>query len=280
VLQLIHPAHRRCAATLAGVVASGLGACGSVTPSNGRPDSALPFDAAIDAVPPPDGGCAPVALITDVQSADPGYGNACIRGAWTLQAFNGTTVPDAAGQPDQTTLVSPVAFAAGTNPLDTSSTFAIHVSGMGQQNVGSDFSYAELFAALNQPSDDKVGTVDASMYTGIQFYGKISANRTTGVRLTVANLFTDPAGGMCTPGGSNKTDCYDNPGIGLTLSATSWMMYRVPFADLMQQDYGFPSPVGPAFPRSAITHIRWDIGIAELGPTEPWELWIDDLMFY
>jgi hypothetical protein len=281
MLPLMHPAHRRRAATLAGVVVTGLGACGSVQPQSvpdaALPDAALPRDAAL----PVDvgiHGCAPVALITDVQSTDPGYGNACIRGGWTLEASNGTTTPVAVGQPADTALVSPVAIAMGSNPLALSSTFAVHVFGEGQHNVPPKFGYAELFASLNHPSDDEVGTVDASMYTGIQFYGKLSFGA-TGARLTVANLFTDPVGGRCTPGGTNNNDCYDNPGMDLTVSA-DWKMYQVPFAGLEQLHYGYPSPVGADFPRSAITHIRWDIGIPDTGNTAPWDLWIDELRFY
>jgi hypothetical protein len=246
-----------------------------VTPQR-NPDAALPADTAL---PDVGGihGCAPEALITDVQSTDPGYGNGCIRGAWTLEAVTGTTTPPV-GQTDNTVLVSPVAIGMGSNPLAPSSTFAIHVSGSGQHNVPPNFGYAELFASLNHPSDDEIGTVDASMYTGIQFYGKLSFGD-AGARLTVANLFTDPVGGMCTPGGTNHNDCYDNPGAAITTS-TDWTLYQVPFASLEQLDYGFLSPIGDKFPKGAITHIRWDIGIPSPGEAAPWELWIDDLRFY
>jgi len=279
MLQFMHAVHRRCAAALAGTIAIGLGACGSVQPQR-TPDAAVPADAADAALPGDVGihGCAPVALITDVESTDPGYGNACIRGAWRLEALNGTTTPDAVNQPSNAVLVSPVAITSDPNPFNTSSTHAVHVSGEGQHNVGENFAYAELFAALNQPSDTEVGTVDASMYTGIQFYGKLSAG-STGARVTVGNLFTAPAGGMCTPGGANKTDCYDNPGIELVMS-TTWKKYEVPFASLTQYGYGYPSPVGPAFPRNAITEVRWDIVVPDTGNTMAWDLWVDDLRFY
>jgi hypothetical protein len=86
-------------------------------------------------------------------------------------------------------------------------------------------------------------------------------------------------GGKCTPGGTNHNDCYDNPGAKITMS-TTWKMYQVPFASLEQLDYGYPSPIGADFPRGAITHIRWDIGIPDTGGTAPWDLWIDELRFY
>jgi len=38
---------------------------------------------------------------------------------------------------------------------------------------------------------------------------------------------------------------------------------------------------GPAqFPKNAITLLKWDIGIPMTGPTDPWELTVDDLTFY
>jgi len=58
------------------------------------------------------------------------------------------------------------------------------------------------------------------------------------------------------------------------------MQYQIPFVSLMQGGYGNQSPTGVDFPKSAITFVRWDIGIPSTGPTEPWELWIDDVTFY
>jgi hypothetical protein len=254
---------------VAGAALVALMACGKVQP-------AVPADASMA-----DGGlpgCVPTALITDVEEAQAGYGSACIRGGWTLEALNGTTVPMSVGQPSNTTLVVPTSIVVGSNPLARTSSFAIHVSGSGQRNVSSEFSYAQLTASLNRPTDDQVGTVDASAFTGIEFLGKLTAGA-TGVRLTVGNLYTDPAGGRCTPGGSNDVDCYDDPGAGLPLNDT-WTRYRIPFTTLTQDGFGLPSPLGAAFPKEAITHIKWDLGIPETGETAPWELWVDELRFY
>jgi len=49
---------------------------------------------------------------------------------------------------------------------------------------------------------------------------------------------------------------------------------------LTQLGFGNPSPVGQAFPKEAITLLKWDLGIPSTGPTAPWELWVDDLTFY
>jgi hypothetical protein len=59
-----------------------------------------------------------------------------------------------------------------------------------------------------------------------------------------------------------------------------WMKYQIPFASLTQIGFGNQSPTGAAFPRSAITLLKWDIGVPMTGPTDPWDLSVDDLTFY
>lgn len=262
-----------------GVAMSSLAACGSVaTPSN--PDAAGPADAAPDSTA--DGrlpSCKPTAVITPVESATAGYGDSCIRGGWTLEALNGTTDPMAVGKPANTVLVSPTRLGAGENELNTASTYAVHVSGSGQATTASQSSYAQLTASLNRGSDTDVGTVDASAFIGIQFSAKLSTG-VDGLRLTVGNLYTDPAGGMCVPGGTDHTDCYDNPGIALTPHDGTWQLYEVRFDQLQQLDFGLPSPVGASFPKDAITHIKWDVGIPQTGATPAWDLVVDDIKFF
>jgi hypothetical protein len=231
-------------------------------------------DASPNADAPWQRNCAPAAVITTIESTDPYYGNDCVHGGWDLQSLNGTTVP-ASGRVAVAVPPSPITL--GSNPFDPSSTFAIHVTGSGQQNMPSEFAYAQLTAHLNTISDTEIGTVDARAYTGIQFYAIVNTGP-TGARLTVGNLYTDPAGGMCTIA-SGPTGCYDNPGAQLTVS-TTWQKYTIRFADLVQLGFGNPSPVGAAFPKQAITHLKWDIGIPDTGPTAAWELWIDDLTFF
>jgi hypothetical protein len=246
-----------------------LPACGSVR-DQGDPDAAPAADAW-------QRSCAPAQLITRVESADPFYGDDCVHGGWSLEALNGVTTPATAGGPDRQASVPPESITLGANPLDPSSTFAVHVSGSGQANTGTEFTYAQLAARLNTISETQIGTVDASRFTGIQFYGIINTG-TLGARLTVGTLFTDPSGGMCTTTAGPK-GCYDNPGAQLAVS-TAWTKYQVPFASLTQLGFGNPSPLGADFPRSAILDLKWDIGIPMNGPTPPWELWIDDLTFY
>lgn len=243
-----------------------LAACGSVR-NQANPDAAVWASS-----------CAPAPLVTTVEAADAGFSNACIHGQWYLQALNGTTMPAAPGQPNNTVPVASAPITIGSNPLDPSSTFAVHVTGSGQENVGSTFTFAQLTASLNAPSAAQIGSVDASAYTGIQFYAIVNTAM-TGARLTVANLYTDPLGGRCTTPPGQPTSCFDHPGAQLAIS-TTWTKYQIPFASLVQIGFGNPSPTGAMFPKNAITLLKWDIGIPMTGPTAPWELWVDDLTFY
>jgi hypothetical protein len=249
------------------MLATALAACGQI-PALPGPDADLPPWQPSCVVPAP--------LITLVSSDSPGYGNDCLHGSWNLQSLNGTTTPSSVDQPGHAAIVRPTAIAPGDNPLALDSTFAVHVSGSGQQNVGNTFSYAQLGAPLNTLSTSQIGTVDASAYTGVQFYAKIMT--TTGARLRVGNLYTEPAGGMCSTTGG-PTGCYDLPAAPLAPS-TAWTQYQVPFASLTQAGFGNPSPLGDAFPKSAITVVRWDIDIPATDPAPPWELWVDSVSFY
>lgn len=259
-----------------------IAACGSVKNQDRDPTDA----AVVSDGPSADAwamNCVAEAVVARVESTDSGYGGNCVHGTWVLEALNGTTVPSAPDQAGHAAAVHPTAITLGSNPLDPGSTFAVHVSGIGQEDVGTTFSYAQLNAPLNRPSASQVGSVDASAYTGIQFYAKISTG-TTGLRLTVANLYTDPAGGMCAATGGGPTACYDHPGAQIkppmTGSTTDWNKYQIAFKDLVQLNFGNPSPIGDQFPRSAITLIKWDLGIPSSGPTAAWDLWVDDVTFY
>jgi hypothetical protein len=261
-----------CSTITRGCVVVALAACGRV-----GFDAPLP-DAPPDA--PPDAGaasCVPAPLITTIETADASFASACLHGRWFLQAANGTTVPPAPGRPGNTAGVVPVPITIGSDPLDPSSTFAVHVAGSGQQNVGTTFSFAQLTVSLGSASEAR-GSIDVTPYTGVQFYAIVNTAR-SGARLTVGDLYTDPVGGLCTTTPGQPTSCFDHPGAQLTVT-TTWTKYQIPFASLTQIGFGNPSPVGPVFPRDAITLLKWDIGIPMTEPTGPWELWVDDLTFY
>lgn len=238
-----------------------------------------PLDTPVDSLPPDswDKNCVlPEPLITTIDAARADYSNSCLHGNWSLQSLNGTTMPVTVGQAGNTAIVRPTAIDPGFNSLDRTSTFAVHVSGSGQQNAGETFSYAQLSASLNTYGS-QVGTVDASAYTGVAF-DAIVITGPDGARLRIPNLYTDPAGEMCMMV-SGPTNCYDHPGVRLAPS-TAWMRYEVPFATLTQVGFGNPSPVGSDFPSDAIILIRWEINIPAMGATEPWELWVDNVTFY
>jgi hypothetical protein len=256
-----------------GLGLGGLTACGDV--KSQAQDAAVVRDVAVaDAWL---SSCVSTQLITTIESNDPAFGNECLHGSWYLQSPNGTTMPPAPGQPNNTAPVIPATITIGTDPLDPASTYAVHVLGSGQQNMGTVFSFAQLTVSLNTLSETQVGNVDASAYTGVQFYGIINT-AASGARLTVADLYTDPSGGMCTIASGAKA-CFDNPGAQLTPS-TTWTKYQVPFASLTQLGFGNPSPLGVDFPKRAIVDLKWDIGIPSTGATAPWEIWVDDLTFY
>lgn len=253
------------------LAALALAACGNATaeqPADAAPDAWLAT-------------CAAPATITAVESADHGYGGDCIHGSWQLQSPNGTTVPRTDDAPVHTVFVVPTPIGATQhpNPLDPTSRFAVHVSGERQHNEpgGIGFSYAQLTASLNTPAATLIGSVDARAYAGLEFDAIIVAP--SGARVSVANKYTDPSGGLCDPHPENpQKSCYDNPNQVLAPSA-DWVHYRVAFKDLKQIGFGLPSPSGDQFPADDLIHVRWDIDIPADGDTPAWELWIDNLRF-
>jgi len=225
-------------------------------------------------------GCVAAQQITAVESGDPTFESGCMRGRWALLSPNGMTVPATAGQPGNLAVVHPTVIGVGSNPLAPTSTFAVHVTGSGQENTAMLNSFAHVTATLNMAPSGDAASIDASAYTGVQFDAIVNTGP-LGARLNVGNLYTEPAGKMCSmeSNAPPMTGCYDRPGATLAVN-TSWTKYQVPFAGLLRSGFGNPSPVGSAFPKQAIVVLEWAIRIPDTGPTPPWELWIDDLEFY
>lgn len=257
-----------------------VGACGSV-PAPSLP----PEDAGTDG-----GGwqksCVTSAMVTNVESISPTYETGCIHGSWHLQSPNGKTVPFTSDQADFTAPVAPTPMALGDNPIDTTSRYAIKVSGSDQVNDlspgGIGYSYAQLTAPFNTLSDREIGSVDASAFTGIEFDALITAP--SGVRASIANAYTDPAGvppggKSCDPHPSLPNSCYDNPNVMLRASG-AWTHYQVKFRDLTQNGFGNESPTGDQFPSNAIFHLRFDIDIPEKAVTPAWEIRVDNVKFF
>jgi hypothetical protein len=221
--------------------------------------------------------CTPAApLISDMEDGLFYYGNGCPKGGWFLDtAGAGTITTDTS-----TAWTMPSGSYSPTTCMDsanTTSTKCIHVSGSGQKNSGAMMydAHATLSAALNQPETNMAGSLNASAYTGVQFYGKVTGN----VVLQVSNADTDPHGGKCS--GSAATQCYDHAEKMLPVSS-SWMLYKIAFSDLMQE--GFGNKTASPFPKSAIYSIVFKIPVPDFSAmpnaAPAWDLWVDDLSFY
>jgi hypothetical protein len=222
--------------------------------------------------------CVPTApLISDMESGLYYFGNGCPQGSWNLASKGGGMITAGTAAGAASGNITPVAVSPA-NPMNPTSTMAIHVAGVGQANSGAMTydAYVSISASLDQTAS-QMGVVNAAAYSGVQFWGKINAAAPgTGtsqaggsVRLQVAMNTTDGAFMKC-------TKCDDDPGAPL-MPSTSWMLYKIPFSSLMQE--GFGDPVG--FQSSAITKILWKVEIpAMTTPTPMWDIWIDDLSFY
>jgi hypothetical protein len=218
-------------------------------------------------------------MITPVEDTSPYYDGACIQGGWFLQKKNGTSVP--ASEPDVSVPVQPIAIAIGSNSVDPTSAFALHIAGSGQANTPTESTYVRFCAwfHVKEPrfgASGTVGTIDASAYTGIQFDAIVDSP--SGAMVSLSDLYTEPSGGKCTTAPGSAA-CWDEPAANLARS-TTWTKYQIPFAALRQGGWGNPSPIGPDFPKDAIARVNWYITIPQTGPAPAWDLWIDHLTFY
>jgi endoglucanase len=118
-----------------------------------------------------------------------------------------------------------------------------------------------LYASMGFGFADPHGAYDASRYSGIAFWAKGPAH----VRVQIPDAYTDPGGGNC-------TDCYNDFGIELALTA-DWQRYTIPFEWLAQKP-------GWGDPRSALTTseifaMEWQFGT----PGREFDVWVDDITF-
>jgi hypothetical protein len=197
-----------------------------------------------------------------MEDAQSTYGNGCPKGAWSLDFGGGGTSPPRGA-------VTPVAVT--DRP---SSTRAIHVMGSGQRNTtATSFdAFVTLSASLNAwPAAS--GSLNASAFTGVSFWGKITGP----VEMHVPNVNTSPAGGHC--GGSGIQQCYDD-GKATVAPSTTWTHYMIPFSSLMGSNPRFGNPPGTPFPADQIYSIDWYVVIPTTGAVSAWDIWIDDLSFY
>jgi hypothetical protein len=208
----------------------------------------------------------PDPLISDMEDGNPFYGAGCPKGEWFLSKGGGPATATVSPAPGP---VLPVAC-----DRTPESTKCIHISGAGQANMTktSYDAYVSLAATLNQPSETEKSTLNASAYTGVTFWGKV----TGAIYLQVSDTDTDPSGGICAGG-----TCNDHAEAPLTPSGTTWVQYSIPFSALMQEGFGFDTPTGVNFPKSTIYAVLFKISIATYPAATPaWDLWIDDMRFY
>ena len=139
------------------------------------------------------------------------------------------------------------------------SAYAMHVTGKVAQS-------GEIYAGMGFNFTESDGLYDASAYRSISFYAKVGDGSSPHVRLQVADVNTDPKGGVC-----KESECYNDFGAPLILT-TEWKKYTIPFADLKQQS-GWGNPRPPTVETSKLIGVKWQVAT----PGADYDLWIDNV---
>ncbi len=191
--------------------------------------------------------CAVAATIDDVEDNDGQIATSDGRGGYiyTYADETGTTIaPGTAG------------FSATAGGAENSG-YAMHIAGKlaasGEIYAGVGFNFTESDSPYN-----------ASVYRSISFYAKVGDGTSPHVRLQVADVNTDPKGGIC-------SECYNDFGAPLILT-TEWKKYTVPFADL-KQETGWGKPTPSAVETSKLIGVKWQVAT----PGAEYDLWIDNV---
>jgi hypothetical protein len=114
--------------------------------------------------------------------------------------------------------------------------------------------------------------VDLSGYQGLMFWARVGELHNSTVRVQFQDSNTEALGGVCNPEPGSADECYNGWGTQILPIDTEWRLYRVPFRNLGQRDFGHRAE---SFVRSAVYAIEWN-----LDPNSVFDLWIDDLWFY
>jgi endoglucanase len=125
---------------------------------------------------------------------------------------------------------------------------------------------APLFAGMGFSFTDPKATYDATAFTGVSFFAKVGPGSTTGIRLKVPDVSTDPAGKTC-------TECFNDFGADLTLT-DQWKRYTVPFATMKQME-GWGAPHPSTVDKSKIYGLQWQVTATGVS----YDLWIDNIQF-
>jgi hypothetical protein len=123
----------------------------------------------------------------------------------------------------------------GTTNARSGSTAGLHFTAAGNTGYGAGFG-ADFVAVAAPPKK----SIDASGYSAITFYAKVTGGVPHSVRFMVPDSLSDPAGGVCTTTGA--TQCNDHPGLPFTFT-TSWAQYTANLDAMMTVGYGNPGTV-------------------------------------
>jgi len=118
-----------------------------------------------------------------------------------------------------------------------------------------------VYALMGFSIADPKAAYDASRYAGISFWAKGPGH----IRFKLPDAYTSPGGGHC-------TDCYNDFGIELALTA-DWQKYTIPFEWLAQQP-GWGDP-RPEVEKAGLFEIQWQFG----SRGRNFDIWVDDIEF-
>jgi hypothetical protein len=148
------------------------------------------------------------------------------------------------------------------------STYAMRLTGEGFTAWG-----ATLVAGMNYDgASQSIQPVDLSGYRGLMFWARVGELHNSTVRVQFQDSNTEALGGVCNPEPSSPDECYNGWGTQILPLDTEWRLYRIPFRNLGQRDFGYRAQ---SFVTSAVYNIEWN-----LDPNAVFDLWIDDLWFY
>jgi hypothetical protein len=145
------------------------------------------------------------------------------------------------------------------------SEYAIRVTGQGFTDWGAVLSLGFRYVDQQEP-------IDATDFSGIQFWARAGELHTSPVRVQLQDSTTFPEGGLCDPEPGSTSECYDGWGTGLLGLSEDWVLFKIPFSRLGQRGYGL---AGEALDVENLYAIDWS-----LGPNSIFDLWIDDVWFY
>jgi hypothetical protein len=235
----------------------------NLIPDAGSPASVMP-DAATAACSVSTGPIDPTALIDNFEGGSSNLPQIGGRtGSWYADG-DGTT--NAILQPNGP--AAPEVIPGGR----CGSRHALHLTGAGFLDWG-----AQVEGTLNYGADD-AGTYgeqpyNGSQYQGVTFFARIGDTSSTTVRFAISDEYARPEAGICSVGGGVGTGCYDTFGVDLSqFLTTSWQEFRIPFAGLVQRNFGVHSN---ALDTSKMYDIQFTVE-----PNVIFDFWIDDISFY